>query len=739
MSNSKQNLKHPFLPRTLVSAMYCLGVMGLNITPVVGVQNAQAATKDSANAVINQTSTKKIYKTQVQAKADATEVVLQFNAFPPKPTITQVLVGGTPRILVDFGNVEFADTVNDNSIVTPELKRYRIYRNADNHVILEADANKISRFDSSTDKGTFVLRLLANNTEAKPVITQPAIKELSDLLIMQNSEGVSGARVKLPSVDDAVNVAKTNNRLTVTFKNAIFNSATSKETYIDNSSAVIDSARSYNADGVGILEFTAQAPFDYQINRDGNVLSLEFSRHQAAPASQSNNKPLPLKNRGKLVSMDFQDVDTRRILQVLASYTGTNIVASDSVKSTISIKLDQVPWEQALRVILTSANLVQRADGDVILVSPADEFARREAELLKLESQSTALVPTETSYIQLNYAVASDIATLIKNTSTKNSANANENTALTKEQLDVNVGSAGSLLSPRGSVAVDNRTNTIIVNDTPQKIRLIQSLVKKLDIPVRQVMVEAKIVHANDDFSKALGIRWGLNRSSNPLISNNIEGVVNSAKSPAVSSGTSAGVPIALDLASSVTSKAISGIAFGLINTSSTLLALQLAALQSDGRGEVLSAPRVLTGDKQVAKIRSGSKVPYQSTSDNAGTTTTFQDAVLELNVTPSITPDGNVQMKLSISKDSLGILTSAGYVINTNSLDTNVLVGSGETVVLGGFYENTRTSDTSKVPLLGDAPAVGKLFRSQRDENKKQELLIFITPQIIDPQAVVK
>ena len=739
MFNFNQNHKRQFLPRTLVSAMYCLGIAGMNVAPVVGTQFAHAANRENANAVINQTTAKKIYKAQAQAKANATEVVMHFDAFPPKPTITQVLVGGSPRILVDFGKVEFADTVNGGSIATPELKRYRVYRNADNHAILEVDANKISRFDSAIDKGTFVLRLLSNNAQVSPVAAQPVNKELSDLLIMQNSEGVSGARVKLPSAETGINVAKTNNRLTVTFKDALFNAATSKETYIDNSSAVIDSARSYNANGVGILEFTAQAPFDYQINRDSNVLSLEFSRHQAAPASQVNNKPMPLKNRGKLVSMDFQDVDTRRILQVLASYTGTNIVASDSVKGTISIKLDQVPWEQALRVILSSANLVQRSDGDVILVSPADEFARREAELLKLESQSTALVPTETAYIQLNYAVATDIAALIEKTATKNNADTAENVALAKEQLNVNVGNAGSLLSPRGSISVDNRTNTVIINDTPQKIRLIQSLVKKLDIPVRQVMVEAKIVHANDDFSKALGVRWGLNSSSSPLISSNIEGVAGNAKSSAVNSDLPTGVPIAVDLASSVASKAISGIAFGLINTSSTLLALQLAALQSDGRGEVLSAPRVLTGDKQVAKIRSGAKVPYQTTSGNNGTTTTFQDAVLELNVTPSITPDGNVQMKLSISKDSLGVLTNAGYVINTNSLDTNVLVGSGETVVLGGFYENTRTSDTSKVPLLGDAPAVGKLFRSQRDEDKKQELLIFITPQIIDPQAVVK
>lgn len=745
MSHLVKHTQSRFSPRTLVSAMYYIGLIG--ITTSLPTANAQPQNYQSPSPKVvsgtnrtapialdaGQSAVKNIYNTKVQTKPDSTEILVQFDSFPTKPTINQVMVNGYKKILVDFGLVNFSETNFDN-LTTPQLRQYRLYQDSNNHVILEANINQISRFDSVVDKGTFILRLFATQKQQAHV-TQQVTSQINDLLINQNNDGVSGVRVTLPNPNTEVNVTKNGNRLAVYFKDAVFNDAISKEVFINSKSALIYAAKSYNTNGIGVIELASSAPFENRINRDGKVLTIDFSRPKETQVKQTN-QVVPLKNRNKLVSMDFQDVDTRRILQVLASYTGTNIVASDSIKSTISIKLDQVPWEQALRVILSAANLVQHVDGDIILVSPADELARREADALKLETQNVELVPTETAYLQLNYSVASDIAALIKKTVTKTTDTANTNTALAKEQANINVGNAGSLLSPRGSISVDNRTNTIIVNDTPQKIRLIQDLVKKLDVPVRQVMVEAKIVHANDDFSKALGVRWGVNRTSNPSISADIESL-SSRNKP--NNGNTGSIPIALDLARSVASMGTSGIAFGLINTSSTLLSLQLAALQSDGRGEVLSAPRVLTGDKQTATIRSGAKVPYQTTSDNNGTTTTFQDAVLELKVTPSITPDGNVQMKLAISKDSLGTLTEAGYVINTNTLDTNVLVGSGETVVLGGFYENAKTSDINKVPVLGDARAVGKLFRSQRNEDRKQELLIFITPQVVEQQGIIK
>lgn len=733
MPNFVKKTQSHFSLHALVSAMRCLGLIGVTTATISGAQAAPKTTSIDTKTMPaaiepGQAAIKKIYKTQVQTRADSTDILVQFDAFPPKPVITQSVINGQPLIKVDFGLVNYNESSIDK-LMTPQLKGYRLYRDTNNHIILEAAVNHIARFDSTVDKGTFILRLFANT------VGQHRYSQITDLMFMQNADGLSGMRVTLPTADSSVNIEKRNNGLAVYFNNAVLSESATKETYMDNGAGLMYAAKSYNRNGVGIIEFASKKPFTHRINRSGKVLTIEFSQPPIAVPRTPAVKAMPLKNRGKLVSMDFQDVDTRRILQVLASYTGTNIVASDAIKGTISIKLDQVPWEQALRVILTSANLVQRTDGDIILVSPADELVRREADALKLEAQNTDLVPTQTAYIQLNYAVAADVEKLIKDAGRTNN-NGVVNNALTKDQLNANIGNTGSLLSPRGSLSVDNRTNTIIINDTPQKISLIQDLVKKLDIPVRQVMVEAKIVHANDDFSKALGVRWGVNHTGNTPISGSLE-TLDSKNKP--TNGNFGAIPIALDLARSVASMGTSGIAFGLINTSSTLLGLQLAALQSDGRGEVLSAPRVLTGDKQTATIRSGAKVPYQTTSDNNGTTTTFQDAVLELNVTPSITPDGNVQMKLSISKDSLGVLTDAGYVINTNTLDTNVLVGSGETVVLGGFYENTRTSDTAKVPGLGNAPAVGKLFRSQHNEDRKQELLIFITPQIVEPQALVK
>ena len=273
-----------------------------------------------------------------------------------------------------------------------------------------------------------------------------------------------------------------------------------------------------------------------------------------------------------------------------------------------------------------------------------------------------------------------------------------------------------SLLSSRGSMIVDNRTNTVIINDTAEKVQQLKSILKQLDFPVKQVMVEARIVRASTDFTNELGVSWSLTKPT-------------STSSWSNGTYTNSG-SLSVDLGATTSYGSLS---LGLLRLGSSILDLQLAASQSDGQSEILSTPKVMTGDKQEATIRSGIKIPYQTTSANSGTTTTFQDAVLELKVVPSITPDGKVQMKLDISKDTLGTLTDAGYAIDTNKLQTNVLVSDGETVVLGGLYEDESTATIKKVPLLGDIPVVGTLFKNTSKTVTKRELLIFITPRIVD------
>jgi type IV pilus assembly protein PilQ len=399
---------------------------------------------------------------------------------------------------------------------------------------------------------------------------------------------------------------------------------------------------------------------------------------------------------GEKLSLNFQSIEVRSVLQLIADFTDLNLVASDTVQGDITLRLQNVPWDQALDLVLKTKGLDKRKIGNVLLVAPADEIAARERQELESQKQIAELAPLRQDFIQLNYAKASDIAKLFENES-----------ASGKLEEDA-----------RGRIIFDDRTNALIVNLTQARIDEIRRVVTQLDIPVRQVMIEARIVEANVDYSKELGVRW---RGVSTLAGGNfaMDGV----------NGSGVGVNLAAAGTSSI------GIGF---ITDNTILDLELSAMESSGNGEVVSQPKVVTSDKETAKILKGTEIPYQEASSSGATSTSFKEAVLSLEVTPQITPDNRVLMEVKVTKDEPIVLAGSNGVpsIKKNEVDAKVLVADGETIVIGGVFSNTQTKTVDKVPFLGDLPYLGRLFRRDIVQDRKSELLVFITPRILNSQA---
>ena len=471
------------------------------------------------------------------------------------------------------------------------------------------------------------------------------------------------------------------------------------------------------------------ADFEQVAYQSGDRFTLELQPlTQEKLDEKKKNEPL---YTGERISLSFQSVDIRSLLQIIADVAGTNMVVSDSVQGELAMRLQNVPWDQALDIILRTKGLGMRQQGNVMLVAPLSEMAVRAKEESEAEKAKVTLSPLRSEIVQINYAKAAEVATLLKS---------GENT----------------LLSERGRVSIDERTNTLLILETREKLAEIRALISRLDIPVRQVQIESRIVVANDDYSKELGARFGVNAvgraGSNGLVATS--GSVESANVPTgsyLSSGRTFPVPISGQTAvsgaadTSITNRlnfnlpasATAGrMALALLG-SDFLLDLELSALQTEGRGEVQSSPRVITANAKQASIEQGVEIPYQQASSSGATAVTFRKAVLGLKVTPQITPDEKIIMDLEVNKDSRGQDVNTGNGGTAPSIDTRkvvsqVLVDNGQTVVLGGIYEQTRTDTISKIPLLGDLPVVGAAFRKKTNVASKAELLIFVTPRIV-------
>ena len=494
----------------------------------------------------------------------------------------------------------------------------------------------------------------------------------------------------------------------------------------------VASVDAYNDKGNGVITIQSAGSYEYMAYQAENKLTISLKR----PEDKSPAKAKSQIYTGNKISLDFQDIEVRRVLQLLADFTGINMVAADTVQGNITLRLKDVPWDQALDIVLKTKNLDKRRNGNVIWIAPVSELIKAEEEEAKAIAQSVKLAPLQTEYIRLSYAKAADIEKLI--TQGKNSSNNNNSSGMANNDTLVD-----GLLSPRGTLSTDPRTNTVIINDTSQKIDQIRKMVDLLDVSVKQVMIEARIVSASTDFSKEMGVKWGVlsqgvTNNRNLLVGGSDTTLWN-LREPEKDSelgGYKYTIerPDNLNVDLGAVTPGASRIAFGLISLSDFMLDLELSAVQADGYGEVISTPKVMTADKQSAKIEAGTQIPYATSSGNNGPKTEFIKATLSLDVTPSITPEGKVMMKLNITKDSPGPATPTGQLtINKNAIDTNVLVDNGETVVLGGIFEETSNNSQTKVPFLGDIPYLGKLFRRDSKTENKRELLIFVTPRIVN------
>lgn len=411
--------------------------------------------------------------------------------------------------------------------------------------------------------------------------------------------------------------------------------------------------------------------------------------------------------KGEKLSLNFQSVEVRTVLQVIAEFTGLNIITSDTVNGSLTLRLKDVPWDQAMEIILQSKGLDQRKVGNVVWIAPRDELAAKEKQELETNKQIKELEPTRTEFFMLKYSKAEAWTKMLE-----------------KEKT--------AIMSPRGSWVIDPRTNMLMITDIPSKLEEIRQLVNKTDVPMRQVMIEARIVEAEDGFSQELGAKLNLGLASgSPLstLKTATDGSVTTSSSTLANSAAgSAGA--------NLPGKGVNGYSPASIAlaaaTNNVLINLELAALEGEGKGKIISSPRLITSDQVEAVIEDGQEIPYSQTAPNGATTVSFKKATLSLKVTPQITPDGHVMMDLKVNKDSRGTETTAGPAIDTKQIVTKVLAENGGTVVIGGIFTQTIKDTTTKVPFLGDLPVLGYLFKQTSKVDQKRELLIFITPRVI-------
>ena len=463
------------------------------------------------------------------------------------------------------------------------------------------------------------------------------------------------------------------------------------------------------------LKLRANGLYDYLAYQTGNEYFLAVA---ALSEEEKRERLNEFDYVGDRISLNFQSIEVRAVLQLIADFTELNLVASDSVTGSITLRLQNVPWDQALDLVLKTRGLDSRQIGNVLMVAPAQEIAERERQEIEANKQLAELAPLQSEFIRIRYAKAIDVV----------------------ELLEAGSEEGGSLISERGSVVVDERTNSIVVTDTGSKLAEIRGLIEKVDIPIRQVMIEARIVIASSNIDEQLGIRWGggylnVNGDKFASIAGDTASVTNLNNQ--LIGGNQVDMPSApfVDLG---VAEATSGFAVGF----TSFLTAELSALEASGESEVLSQPKIITGDKQKAVIKSGQEVPYQEGAASGATTTAFKEAVLKLDVTPNITPDDRVLLDLVVNQDSVGDLVPSGNggfipTIDTTELTTQVLVGNGETVVLGGVFKNDELLKVEKVPVLGDLPYVGNLFKSTANSQQKTETLIFITPRILSDTLV--
>jgi type IV pilus assembly protein PilQ len=647
------------------------------------------------------------------------------------PQVSVFATESPPRIVLDL-----ADTVNEAgtntvSVASGVVQTYSAVE-AGGRTRLMVDLSKSATYDYSAENGQVVLTIAGSGQQqASRSSSSSGSMNVSGVDFRRGEEGQGRVIISMDRPGASISVKEGTGAVNLDIYDAnLPDSLDQRLDVIDFATPVtyIDAAQGNN---VVRLSVATSGLYEHMVYESGNEIVLEIK--QLKPAVEE--KDLEVKffeektYEGTKVTFNFQDIPVRSVLQLIADVSDLNIVVADSVGGNLTLRLTNVPWDQALDIVMDARNLDMRRNGNVIWIGPTAEIAAREQQLLQAQLDRQILEPLQTVLIPMSYAKAEDMVTLITEST---------------NMVDTEYG----LLSERGSVTMDERTNTLLVTDTPDKIIQIQQLITDLDYAVRQVQIESRIVIANSDFAHELGVRFGvsyLHQGSNigviaadgrgadtfnPAINPRDDGLLDIPSYPN---------RYQVNLPASNQNAATIGLSF---LTGDWILDLELSALESEGEGEVISTPRVVTANQAEAFIQQGVEIPYENSTSSGATAVQFKEAVLELKVTPLITPDNRIQLELGIKQDTVGEIFTGQLgaqipSIDTREISTTVLVANGDTVVLGGIFQDERSSKEDKVPWLGDIPGVGALFRRRANETRKRELLIFVTPSIVEDRPI--
>ena len=540
------------------------------------------------------------------------------------------------------------------------------------------------------------------------------IKGLTDIDFRRGDEGEGQVVISLSDPTASVDLREESGKIVVEFIGVHLPEQLRRRIDVTDFATAVNRIDAMVEDGNSKLVIHPNSNYEYLAYQADNTFTVSVKEISKVEQEKRNRDKFLY--TGEKLSLNFQDIEVRSVLQLIADFTSLNLVASDTVSGKITLRLQNVPWDQALDLILKTKGLDQRKIGNVLLVAPADEIAAREKLELETTRQVEELAPLRTEYVQVNYAKAVDLLELI-------------------------AGADGSgFLSSRGSATVDERTNTLLIQDTAGKIEEVRALFARLDIPVQQVLIEARVVVANANVASELGVKWGGGAykasGNNQLTVGGSEQTTFDFMTPNddgdIEITRSTGSPEYLGVDLGVAGDAASAFSVGFSKIGSGFLSLELSALESDGFADIIATPKVLTADQQTARIASGSEVPYQESTSSGATSIAFKEAALSLEVTPQITPDGRIIMDLQINQDTVGKIYNNIPSIDTNQLQTRVLADDGETIVLGGVFRNQTVNQVDKTPFFGDLPVLGRFFKRTTKTDEKQELLIFITPKLV-------
>ncbi|MFI2811969.1 type IV pilus secretin PilQ [Microbulbifer sp. JSM ZJ756] len=682
---------------------------------------------------------------------------LSFSDTPPEPT--GYTIEEPARIVMDFAGVESVLPQKKYSLGVGAA-RSAVVVSSDDRTRLIVNLDELPVYTSERQGNQVVMEIGADSAATASATSAPAaaastgssgaidlggqqrFRAASNVAInnVDFRRGESGEGKVIVSLSDpAVNidVERTRGKIYLTFLGAdLPDSLRQRLDVTDFATPVNAITVDYDGRNTVITVDPNESDYDYLAYQADNEYVLSV---KPLTVAQQREKAQEFQFSGEKLSLNFQDIEVRSVLQLIADFTDLNLVASDTVSGRITLRLDGVPWDQALELILRAKGLDKRQEGNVIMVAPAAEIAERERQELETRRQLQELAPLRTEYIQVRYADAKELFNLFRGERRGGQAGLGEGNFAGGSDDE----NERSILSARGSAIVDERTNTIILTDTEEKIAQFRQLIEAIDVPIRQVMIEARIVNANTDFMREFGVRWDYTEDHD--ISDDTIGIGSGRQASGIRDGDGSGPDISAPQAAfspvisdlSVANPAGS-IAYAILKED-FFLGLELSALEDVGKAEIVSQPKVVTGDKQQASIQSGVEIPYLEATSSGAASVTFREAVLELNVTPQITPDNNIIMDLTIDQNSVGELftdiVSGSQIpaININSLQTKVLVRNGETIVLGGIFESQTIEGETKIPLLGDIPYLGHLFKTTSRNEDKRELLMFITPRIME------